>query len=286
MAKSPLSKPGIYCIRNVVSGRVYVGSSVNIRSRWKSHRANLNNGRHPGKVMQASWDRHGPDAFEFSVLEFVENPHDLIAAEQRWIDALRAVDPELGFNVSPTAGNCLGVKHTEETRAKLASSRRGKPKSPEHRKAIGDAHRGRTIPEERRERVAEGVRRYFAENPEARERMRDVGRRNGAASAGRRMSEEQKRKLSEARLSDPRFAELSRANLAKVTPADRERGIANRQSRKGMANRKNRGMSFEQAEEIRRLKAEGWTFRRLSERFGRNVATLHRIVSGATYQRP
>ena len=119
MADQALPPSGIYCIRDRISGRVYVGSAAHIARRWRAHRSNLSNGKHPGKVMQASWIKHGPDAFEFSVLERVADLGDLIAAEQRWIDALDAANPKTGFNVSPTAGNCLGVRHTEETKAKL-----------------------------------------------------------------------------------------------------------------------------------------------------------------------
>lgn len=286
MAENQLSKSGIYSIRNLISGRVYVGSSLNIKVRWKSHRFNLRNGKHPGKAMQQSWDKHGEAVFEFSILELVERPENLIAAEQRWIDELGACDPKLGFNVSPTAGNCLGVKHSAETKARQSEIRRGKPKSPEHRKAIGDAHRGRTIPEERRKRVADGVRRHFAENPEARERMREVGRRNGLASRGRQMSETAKANMSERRKSDPALAAISKANIAKVDPEKLAAAIARRPSLAGTPRREKRAVTFEDAEMIRRLKTEGWTYRRLSQRFELDPASLHSIVHGKTYQKP
>ena len=286
MADQALPPSGIYCIRDRISGRVYVGSAAHIARRWRAHRSNLSNGKHPGKVMQASWIKHGPDAFEFSVLERVADLGDLIAAEQRWIDALDAANPKTGFNVSPTAGNCLGVRHTEETKAKLSGDRRGKPKSPEHRKAIGDAHRGRTIPADRRARIAETVRRHFAENPEARERMREVGRANGKASAGRKLSDRGRKNISEARLASAKAAETSRANLAKVDIEKLRTALAKRPSMKGVPNRANRHFTFEQAEEIRALKAEGWTYDQLEVRFETNRSSLFHIVNRKTYVTP
>lgn len=213
MAKAELSRGGIYCIRNLVSGRIYVGSSINIRSRWKSHRSLLRAGQHIARAMQRSWLKHGEAAFEFSILEFVDEPAELVAREQHWIDALDAANPRTGFNSSPTAGNCLGVRHSAETKRKLSKVHKGKPKSAEHRAAIGDAHRGRTRSAEERAKTAEGVRRYFAEHPEARERMREVGRRNGALSKGRKLSAEQCRRMSEVRKNNPKFRAAAIANL-------------------------------------------------------------------------
>jgi excinuclease UvrABC nuclease subunit len=38
---------GVYCIKNKVNGKVYVGSSVNIRRRKTQHFVNLKRGIHP-----------------------------------------------------------------------------------------------------------------------------------------------------------------------------------------------------------------------------------------------
>ena len=37
---------GIYKIENKVNGKVYIGQSVNIESRWKGHKSNLRNNKH------------------------------------------------------------------------------------------------------------------------------------------------------------------------------------------------------------------------------------------------
>jgi group I intron endonuclease len=287
MANLPLPRAGIYCIRNIISGRKYVGSSVDIKNRWKNHRVSLRSGTHDAKAMQRSWIKHGEAAFEFTALEAVADLLDLIAAEQRWIDELDAANPRTGFNSSPTAGNCLGVRHTDETKAKHSLAQKGVPKSAEHRKAIGDAHRGRTIPEERRLRVAEGVRKHFAENPEARERMREVGRRNGSASKGRKMSAEVCEARSAMLLSDKRFADVARCNLSKATPEQIANGrLKSAAGRKGRPNRSNRSMPYERAEEIRALKCAGLTYDQLEDRFALNRATIFHIVKRHIYKVP
>jgi len=236
--------------------------------------------------MQNSWFKHGEAAFEFKLLALVHRSEDLIAAEQFWIDRMDAANQRTGFNVSPTAGNCLGVRHSEETKEKLSKRLKGVPKSPEHRKAIGDAHRGRTIPEERRQRVAEGVRRYFAEHPEARERMREVGRRNGLLTKGRKLSPEIRQAYSDLRSSDPKYADIARANLAKMTPEQLALGRSKSGMKAGTPMHDRRALTYEQAEEIRAMKDDGWTYRRLGEKFGLDVSCVFHIVKRHTYQKP
>ena len=40
---------GIYIIRNTESGKVYIGSAVNVRVRLRGHRSGLVSGIHPNK---------------------------------------------------------------------------------------------------------------------------------------------------------------------------------------------------------------------------------------------
>lgn len=281
MATNPIPRSGIYCIRNLRSGRVYVGSSQTIRRRWQQHRRELAAGTHHAIKLQRSWAKHGADAFGFFVLEAVDVDR-LIEREQHWIDALHAADKRLGFNTSPTAGNCLGVRHTDETKAKLSAARAGVPKSAEHRKAIGDAQKGKVISAEQRITAADNTRRFFAENPSARERMREVGRKNG--SIGHPMPEETKARLSAFRKTEAMVA-ISKGNLAKVTRDQAEAGWAKSAAKRlGQPNHGNRKFTFEQAEEMRAAQAAGETFAAIGQRHGIAAAHVFNIIK-RTHQR-
>jgi group I intron endonuclease len=120
-----MAESGIYEIVNLVNGKRYVGSALNFRQRWHGHRSRLNQGRHHSKYLQASWTKYGEDAFVFRVIEHCGRDV-LLEREQHHID--------LGceYNVSRTAGSPLGVKHSDETRARMSESRRGKPKDENH----------------------------------------------------------------------------------------------------------------------------------------------------------
>ncbi len=89
---------GVYKIICLPTGKIYVGSAVNIRARWQVHRRQLRKQEHGNRHLQAAWDRFGAECFECSVLELVEPDH-LLEVEQSWIDRTRCTDRSIGFNV-------------------------------------------------------------------------------------------------------------------------------------------------------------------------------------------
>lgn len=60
---------GIYGIVNTVTGRVYVGKTCRFRDRWSLHQVDLRRNDHDNDQLQADWNQHGADKFEFRVLE-------------------------------------------------------------------------------------------------------------------------------------------------------------------------------------------------------------------------
>lgn len=156
---------GIYEIVNLLNGNSYIGSSGDIRKRWKTHLWHLSKGTHHSPYLQASWAKHGPEHFGFRVL-LVCAKADLVSYEQIAIDKLRPV-----FNVAPRANmpngvpmslagrrrlsermrgnqNTLGLKHTPESRERISRAKmgnmatRGHKLSPEHIAKIVAAHKG------------------------------------------------------------------------------------------------------------------------------------------------
>lgn len=65
----PPEMGGIYAIINVANGRCYIGSSHTIRKRLNYHRRALERDRHPNPILQASWNKHGPEAFICDIFE-------------------------------------------------------------------------------------------------------------------------------------------------------------------------------------------------------------------------
>lgn len=60
--------PGVYAIRNIRSGRQYIGSSINLRDRIRSHIKDLLAGRHANHALQSDFSALGGDTFEARML--------------------------------------------------------------------------------------------------------------------------------------------------------------------------------------------------------------------------
>ena len=147
---------GIYKITNVVTGKFYIGSSVNIKKRWHGHRFDLNNNRHDNQHLQRSWNKYGREAFTFQIVEVVIDPEQLIRREQMWIDHTKVI--EVGYNMSPVAGRSkgtLGMKFSDETKARMSAAQQGRTLSAEHRDILIECNRNRVWDDEARKKHSE-----------------------------------------------------------------------------------------------------------------------------------
>lgn len=105
---------GIYKIINTKNNKIYVGSSVDIKKRWSTHRSKLRGSYHVNNYLQNAWNKYGEGAFEFEVIKKVNNYEELISAEQKYLEKLK---PE--YNIQLSAGERWGFKHSKETIEKL-----------------------------------------------------------------------------------------------------------------------------------------------------------------------
>lgn len=77
---------GVYRIRNVQNGRVYIGSSKTLEKRLKDHRKFLGKGTHSNRYLQHDWNKCGKDAFVFEVVERTTESSQQFVLEQHWLD--------------------------------------------------------------------------------------------------------------------------------------------------------------------------------------------------------
>lgn len=134
---------GIYEIRNIKNGRRYIGSAVKVAKRWREHVRQLDEGKHSNRFLSRCWKKNGRDSFVFRVL-LVCDKKNLIMYEQIMIDFYK---PE--YNSAPVAGSRLGLKMSEDSRAKMRASRRkdfspmtGKNHSQRTKEKISGAKKG------------------------------------------------------------------------------------------------------------------------------------------------
>ncbi len=106
--------PGVYMIRCKVNGKVYVGSSSrSVKTRKHSHFNLLKAKKHTCKQMQNDFDEFGESAFEFNVLEKVDNGNAAVR-EAFWINALDATSATNGYNASHSTLRGRPMKHDDD----------------------------------------------------------------------------------------------------------------------------------------------------------------------------
>ena len=115
---------GIYCIKNKINGKVYIGSSNNIERRFRRHRTELNTKRHSNKHLERAYQRDGEENFDFIILEICLE-EELISKEIFYINKYEALDNTKGYNLS------IPIKHPTITsnsnyRSILSEAKKGK----------------------------------------------------------------------------------------------------------------------------------------------------------------
>lgn len=114
-----MRKTGVYQIVNLVNGKCYVGSSVQVESRIFKHLAFLRRGEHPNAHLQAAFSKYGEQSFDYKLLEVCAK-EVLLSREQFYLDSIA---PQ--YNICKVAGNTLGYKHESAAKAKMSVANKG-----------------------------------------------------------------------------------------------------------------------------------------------------------------
>jgi len=96
---------GIYKIENKLNGKVYIGSSKNIKQRFRQHLSDLKNNNHHSIHLQRSWNRYGKNNFEFSIIKEITYKNDLLTNEQYYIYKFDSLNKNKGYNIKPVCVN-------------------------------------------------------------------------------------------------------------------------------------------------------------------------------------
>lgn len=98
---------GVFQVKNKATGKVFLGSSLNVEGSLNKQEFLLASGAHKNKALQMDWKKFGRNQFEFSILETVKVTEDpgfnlkdeLTLLEEIWLEQLQPVG-ENGYNTS------------------------------------------------------------------------------------------------------------------------------------------------------------------------------------------
>ncbi len=185
-------KIGIYWILNLETGKMYIGSTTtSFKRRWEQHRQQLEKGTHVARHLQNSWNKRGPAAFVFEILEEIDDPDLVIEREQEWID--RYFSTGILYNSSPTAGSTRGFRFSDEAKAKIGAANRAFYRTPAGRASTAERIRKMLSSDQWRESQKIGQTRRW-EDPENHRKASEAQRKaNGTPERKAEFSARMKR---------------------------------------------------------------------------------------------
>ena len=137
---------GIYHIKNLITGKIYIGLSTDIEHRFFFHKRRLLSNKHKNKHLQSSFNTHGVDAFEFKIVEECDDSV-LCEREKYWIAHHKSYDRDFGYN--KTHGGEFG-RMSDEIVQRTAAILRTKTIPQEMRDRISKTLSGKTRPDRNR----------------------------------------------------------------------------------------------------------------------------------------
>lgn len=189
----PYGVSGVYRITCTPSGKFYIGSAVCIRKRWKGHRSDLKLKNHHSRYLQRAWEKHGPDAFTWEVLEECST-ETRVKREQFYLDTLRPWHRKIGFNMSKVAGAAgTGRIPSAETRERMRQAQLKLPRAV-HQQRV-DARRGIKHTDQSKANMSAAQRTRYARSPRG---LDSEATRQKKREAHQNISDETRRRISEA----------------------------------------------------------------------------------------
>lgn len=161
---------GVYKISNSKSGRYYIGYSVNIEKRFKTHKYKLSNNCHDNIFLQRAYNAYGEECFNYEILHQCKTEEEAKEVELSYLQDLSIRDTIYNLNFNNSGGDLLShhpdkdvirekIKDSQkETLSKMTSEERkikygkfgekngmyGKTHTEEVRKKISELKKGNT----------------------------------------------------------------------------------------------------------------------------------------------
>lgn len=110
-------KSGVYVISNDIDQRIYVGSAINFKHRYRTHKSNLLKGHNCNVKLLNFVNKYGIEHLVFTATECCPKEY-ILKLEQQYLDKLQPFN-EMGFNINKLAESPLGYKHTDEAKNKM-----------------------------------------------------------------------------------------------------------------------------------------------------------------------
>jgi hypothetical protein len=82
---------GVFQIRNIANGKIYLGSSLNLNAIWNRERLQLEMGSHPNAELQRDWKAAGEANFVYEIISEIEQKEGVAVDYRKEIKSLEAL---------------------------------------------------------------------------------------------------------------------------------------------------------------------------------------------------
>jgi group I intron endonuclease len=244
----------IYKITNKINGKIYIGKTKNVKSRWQKHIWVANNKKY-NRPLHNNIRKYGSQNFNIEIIDSYELEIDAFMAETKHILDYQSNDLTKGMNLTAGGEGPSGMKHSNKTKEHLSIVCSGWSQSEEAKQKIGQAHKGKIVSKETREKLK-------------------------AANLGKILSEETRNKLSKIK----QTSTLGENNgfYGKTHSQETKNTLSEKMSGE---NSPRAIFTNEQVREIRNDYAtDQYTLKELSEKYKATISCIHGIVLGKRYK--
>lgn len=148
------SESGIYCIKNMLNNKVYIGQALSLKRRIYEHKYFLELGKDKSTALQRAVNKYGLENFDFSILEYCE-PSELNDKEIYYIQEYNSTNRNYGYNIA-SGGNSglIGYKWPKSFGEKISRAKKGWVMGDEQREFISKLHKGKIVSDETRKKMS------------------------------------------------------------------------------------------------------------------------------------
>lgn len=151
--KGNVTNKGIYKITCLSNNKFYIGSSIELEYRIRTHLGSLRKNKHRNKHLQAAYNKYGENNFIVECIEacpVTTTQDEVILLEQKYLDNLTPWNNSIGYNMSEKAycpPNRRGTKITEKHKQIISLANKGKTVSEETKRIKSLQRKGKTLKE-------------------------------------------------------------------------------------------------------------------------------------------
>lgn len=243
----------VYKIINNINGKVYIGKTSDISTRWRKHVNQALSDKLPSYYLHNSIAKYGPENFSIIELGQYHIEQDAFVAEAAFIKQYSSTNRSLGMNIAEGGQGPSGFKHSEKTKRHLSRVCSGWKHTEETKRKISKSLIG------------------IKRSPETIEKMRQ-------ANLGKTLSDETKKKLSDIKRQTTKgegngFYGKTHSEETKQILRDKCAGTKSPRAK----------FSKEEVLDIRRMHNSGLTLSRIADKYKCGISTIHGIVKYKRY---